>query len=1421
MYRRVVKATPSRRRNRQHIHAVTALCLMTSFISATSMLQLSHGTLLVQGVSSSLRASQNLRSRTLQTSTCSLEVERDVWANLSLNSGTTTTNGHQIVVSQDESLVMTVDVDYTKLVAWSKTDGTYTLAGVYDKPSGSGDLRGLMLHLGLPVVYTISTDASAGTDEVFIYEFDSGNASLSVNGSVQLISGLAAQADPLVDSAVSASGIAGKTCLTSRTIMDVWRISIVGNKGGVRRFFLDGVGDFGVAMHYKLLGKNYAIDGTALAFSPDGSIVYIASDDQEVYAYVSAGDNDTPSMWSTAAADNDLCDIVVSPSGLSVYVLGCANSVVIHIQLDETTGEVLSTANYTADSSVAGSISGSVFAIQAIELAVMVGRSDSDEIVVFQRNATNGVLSSATTARVTSESESVTVTVAGFALGATERLFVSTADGNGGGGIVVFNHVCPTAAPSPSPSPAPVVTPTSVPNSSPTLPLSTVPELVEARLAAAVHGVNVVFEPGPGSLGLWCHDDICSETTCSVADLLESGTRALVGAGASCSWKDDNTVVVTFGNGYTLAENRTVVLNGGYIAGCATCTEYASGSTLVLGRALPPELSSAKFTNTGAQVTVGFTGNPSSQEINGTFGAVPCESVFSTASASTLGIRSTCQFVSGSSIKVTLGALSTITPSSSEGCTDGDGTSLTLLAGVVRTEIGAFLTSSAGCMVVDYPSNPDPPFVEISAPGAVGYCDDLTLEGRTTMSSIGSSNVTWEVALAGSDPTADISNVSRALEQASSNKELTVTIPSEDLAVENTFSFVLRVETVLGGSSEAVVEVHKSSLELLGTRIVGSSALQRTRGNEIILRSETKLSSCSTVTTDEALALYSWRLVSANESYEGTPEVVVDVGRDPRVLVIPSHTLGYAGSTYLFQLTTAFGSETTNTANVTIEIVSGPIFAAISGGTKRRIGVGQARAKLNATLELDASVSVDTDGVDTIPFNYTWHCESESGGACVSMAGEVLDLSGFAAGAMLSIPPGSLPSGIVYAYTVTAWKHSDGSTPWSKYRSDNTSCIISTTGFDVPHVAITPKEIYRKFSPSKRLVLYGCAAASIESHCSNSTLAGFDFQWNQVDSNIGLLNDDMFVGNDQVFRTSDRHPTLVVRAGALSPGRTYTFSMTATGSSGRVGYSEFSIETNVAPVGGHVSSDLLQVYAGEDAVMLQTLGWTDDFEDLPMTYEFGYSHGWHEVRSVSSQRWITRLSSGASSSSTLLTDLPPGTALNAFNITLVAFVSDVLGATAVTSLGIDGVSLSIVSYPPEQQVMVSSLRANLSSLSTGASSLTGPDDALRSAMMLSAVLGHAPEPKTAEEIDEMLELKHAIITFVAEAYLAMDSTSGAARIGAGALAAAVTSHAENGVLSSTTVTEVSGVVEDMLTVSTDAGDMLEYGPAVSLLQVRG
>lgn len=40
--------------------------------------------------------------------------------------------------------------------------------------------------------------------------------------------------------------------------------------------------------------------------------------------------------------------------------------------------------------------------------------------------------------------------------------------------------------------------------------------------------------------------------------------------------------------------------------------------------------------------------------------------------------------------------------------------------------------------------------------------------------------------------------------------------------------------------------------------------------------------------------------------------------------------------------------------------------------------------------------------------------------------------------------------------------------------------------------------IHRKYNPSSRLVLYGCAAASFEDRCSNNSMAGFGFEWGQV-----------------------------------------------------------------------------------------------------------------------------------------------------------------------------------------------------------------------------------------------------------------------------------------------------------------------------------
>lgn len=62
---------------------------------------------------------------------------------------------------------------------------------------------------------------------------------------------------------------------------------------------------------------------------------------------------------------------------------------------------------------------------------------------------------------------------------------------------------------------------------------------------------------------------------------------------------------------------------------------------------------------------------------------------------------------------------------------------------------------------------------------------------------------------------------------------------------------------------------------------------------------------------------------------------------------------------------------------------------------------------------------------------------------------------------------------------------------------------------------------------------------------------------------------------------------------------------------------EFSFEANAPPVGGYVTSKQLAVSAGQDTVLLQSEAWIDDFDDLPMAYEFGLAYGRHEILSVS------------------------------------------------------------------------------------------------------------------------------------------------------------------------------------------------------------
>lgn len=69
---------------------------------------------------------------------------------------------------------------------------------------------------------------------------------------------------------------------------------------------------------YNTFGKNGLNDGTALVYSPDGSVIYLATLAGAVVALGSNAASTDPALWSAVVGGSNLCDIVVSPDGLSV-----------------------------------------------------------------------------------------------------------------------------------------------------------------------------------------------------------------------------------------------------------------------------------------------------------------------------------------------------------------------------------------------------------------------------------------------------------------------------------------------------------------------------------------------------------------------------------------------------------------------------------------------------------------------------------------------------------------------------------------------------------------------------------------------------------------------------------------------------------------------------------------------------------------------------------------------------------------------------------------------------------------------------------------------------------------------------------------------------------------------------------------------
>ncbi|CAM9843724.1 unnamed protein product, partial [Ectocarpus sp. 4 AP-2014] len=340
----------------------------------------------------------------------------------------------QIAVSADENWVMTSSSEGSWLNSWNNTGLHYDMVGYVS--SSSYAKKGLLAH---PSLNTIAMAFSLVGDSTYLACYEYNAADGTIYSSFHQF-GFSGEEDDILGAAMASDGV----------------LAILGEAGGVQRAVFS-ADPTDIVSNWAFPGFEIDgdIDAESIVFSPDGSTLYVAGGSR---VYATSSDGDQEAHWSVVLSDSNLCDMAVSPDGFSVYVSGCSSGVIHHIQLDAANGVIMSNATFSTDySDVGGNDPGNAFLIEALEMVVVFCRSDSDEVVLYHRDAATGVLFDGATLSLGDENIAVGGILAGLSLSSiTNKLFVSMAGTDPTGGIVVLDVECST----PTPTAAPTLTPT-------------------------------------------------------------------------------------------------------------------------------------------------------------------------------------------------------------------------------------------------------------------------------------------------------------------------------------------------------------------------------------------------------------------------------------------------------------------------------------------------------------------------------------------------------------------------------------------------------------------------------------------------------------------------------------------------------------------------------------------------------------------------------------------------------------------------------------------------------------------------------------------------------------------------------------------------------------------------------------------------
>ncbi|KAG7384504.1 hypothetical protein PHYPSEUDO_002556 [Phytophthora pseudosyringae] len=438
--------------------------------------------------------------------------------------------------------------------------------------------------------------------------------------------------------------------------------------------------------------------------------------------------------------------------------------------------------------------------------------------------------------------------------------------------------------------------------------------------------------------------------------------------------------------------------------------------------------------------------------------------------------------------------------------------------------------------------------------------------------------------------------------------------------------------------------------------VVGESTQTVTRVGAPVVMQVDSVVSCPTLSSSDV----AYRWTATSKSSDGTGAATTEdlskdnSARDPRVFRLPRSSLR-PGLTYTFRAEaymkgTSASQTSSSVASLTVTVSASLPQVFIKGGDCALGG--------RDALVLDGSTTADPD-FSSAPFSYAWACQDVTNTSAVvscmnaSATSSVPLVLTSAMGPVLRIAPFNLVSKRQLKFSLTASKGS---------RSATASSTIWTVAGHLPVVLVTASAA--KMNPSSRLVLSGTATSDYP----------YTTRWTQTLGDLVLPTADVSDTSD-AFTLPLTSANNAIRSFKLTPGLTYTFRLVANDTEGNVGFGSVSVIVNAPPTSGTFVVSPQSGYAMQDAFTLTCSLWSDDVDDYPLAYSFGVlsTANFEALRNNATdantlvaqlRKSMTPLVASQPAPSATATMFPPANLEDSESVTVVAFISDRLGAVA-------------------------------------------------------------------------------------------------------------------------------------------------------------